>query len=203
MLPRYSHKLGERFRVVRETPSKLRVRKVGAPNNDGNYLYLNFGTSQLDAVPTPTAEHEKVLTALMDTNLLEYDFQNTFPRTAGEYLFEYEITSDSSLEYEIHTVGDMASTPSCRIYGYLRDVSGAPMSGQVVEAMLNRGYFPHKSGTANTRLSTITDESGYFELALMPGLDVTISIPAIGYVQRGVVPNTGSVEFNSDTLLRN
>lgn len=192
MIPRFSHKIGEPFKVVRaeqNDPTFLTVRQLYGDN-----FYLDFGSSTFVEDPVSVE-----LEPLVDSDVVIYDFNGTFPVTVGDYLFEY--TSGTDVEHEVHRVGNSAANVAqCVIYGTLLNLSGNPIPGQVVEAMLNRGYFPHKSGTAASRVSTVTDEAGYFELVLRPGLDVTIAIPSLGYVQRGLVPYLGSVELQAGTL---
>lgn len=113
--------------------------------------------------------------------------------------------SDAEVSYERHLFGGRHSInepTTCRVYGTLKDVSGSPLEGQKVEAYLNRaGFFTHKAGLIGYAATALTDETGYFELPLIVGLDVTINVPIIGFTQRGFVPNLTSVELTSQTLL--
>jgi hypothetical protein len=110
------------------------------------------------------------------------------------------------LSYERHVFGEEDNSygpPTTLLYGTLLDVSGRPISGQKVEVYLNKaGYFTHKAGVVGYASSTITNESGYWELPVMIGIDITISIPVVGFIQSGYVPPVASVELNSETLLR-
>jgi hypothetical protein len=110
------------------------------------------------------------------------------------------------LSYEKHVFGlpNSASQPQiCTVYGTLLDVSGKPLVGQKVDVYLNRaGYFTHKSGLVGYAATTISDESGYWEIPIIVGLDVTISVPIIGFSQSGFVPPLSSVELTPETLLK-
>jgi hypothetical protein len=112
----------------------------------------------------------------------------------------------SRLSYEKHIFGmaNSASQPQiCSVYGTLLDVSGKPLVGQKVDVYLNRaGYFTHKAGLVGYAATTISDESGYWELPIIVGLDVTINVPIIGFSQSGFVPPLSSVELTPETLLK-
>jgi hypothetical protein len=74
---------------------------------------------------------------------------------------------------------------------------------QKVEVYLNRaGYFTHKAGLVGYAATTISDESGYWELPIIVGLDVTINVPIVGFSQSGFVPPLSSVELTPETLLK-
>ncbi len=125
------------------------------------------------------------------------------PKDRQDLLFIYE--DDGVISYERHFFGGKLSTnePStCLVYGTLKDVSGRPLEGQKVEAYLNRaGFFTHKAGLIGYASTALTDESGYFELPLIVGLDVTINVPIIGFTQRGYVPSVSMVELTTQSLL--
>lgn len=188
------HRIGERVRLIREGEGiSVRIRDISTG------YYFNFTTSTFDEVTgAVTPVYEEDMSPLFDTPL-EQLLLLTFPPIAGEFLVEYR--EDTDVAYEIHRFGgaQMVYEPEqCRVYGNIRDVSGAPISGQRVEVSLNRGgYFPHKSGLIGTTVYTLTDDSGYFEVMLVPGLDVVISIPSIGFTQRGLVPPLSSVEIKN------
>lgn len=110
------------------------------------------------------------------------------------------------LSYERHVFGgevNATSVSTCTIYGTLLDVAGNPMQGQKVEVYLNRaGYFTHKAGLVGYAVSALTNESGYWQIPVIVGLDITISVPVIGFTQSGFVPSLASVELTSETLLK-
>lgn len=108
--------------------------------------------------------------------------------------------------YERHVFGGEESasdSSTCVIYGTLLDVSGNPLSGQKVEVYLNRaGYYTHKAGLVGYAATALTDESGYWEIPVIIGLDITINIPIIGFSQSGFVPALSTVELTPETLLK-
>lgn len=201
------HRINERVVLVRNRnlgDVKLRIYRV----KDG-YIFnkissefepFNSGSVQNYDIPfdgesegNSTVADHKVLTLL------------TLSDRAQDLLFAYLNEEDEQVEVERHIFGTsgVVNEPSiCTVQGFLKNVSGEPLIGQKVEAYLNRaGYFTHKSGLVGYAASAITDDTGYFELPLMVGLDVTISIPVIGFTTRGIVPSTASVVLSSHALL--
>jgi hypothetical protein len=127
----------------------------------------------------------------------------------GNFSETQPVVSDVTLyriSNEKHVFGlpDNASSPQiCTIYGTLLDVSGKPLTGQKIDIYLNRaGYFTHKAGLVGYAATAISDESGYWEIPVIVGLDVTISVPIIGFSQSGFVPPLTSVELTPETLLK-
>ena len=123
----------------------------------------------------------------------------------------YDVAEISNIKvygksYERHVFGGdlrTADTPTCTVYGTLLDVSGRPLVGEKVEVYLNRaGYFTHKAGLVGYAATTLTDDSGYWEIPIIVGLDVTINVPIIGFSQSGFVPALSSVELTPETLLK-
>jgi hypothetical protein len=114
------------------------------------------------------------------------------------------IVSRISYEKRIFGGSVLSSQPQvCTIYGRLLDVSGKPMVGQKIEVYLNRaGYFTHKAGLVGYAATALSDETGYWEIPIIVGLDVTINVPIIGFSQSGFVPPASSVELTPETLLK-
>lgn len=112
--------------------------------------------------------------------------------------------SKISAEKHVFGLANNASSPQlCTIYGNLLDVSGKPLTGQKIEVYLNRaGYFTHKAGLVGYAATTLSDESGYWEIPIIVGLDVTINVPIVGFSQSGFVPPLSSVELTPETLLK-
>lgn len=205
------HKVNERVTLLHERPFErlqMRIRRI----TDGYY----FHPTQLSFVPADQAgtvswyEFEEFfdIPGLKTLNII------TLPSVAQDLLFEYRAFAEDEEEedapayeyfYERHIFGGLntVSQPQlCTVYGTLIDVSGKPLAGQKVEAFLNRsGFFTHKAGLIGYASTTLTDGTGYFELPLVVGLDVTINVPIIGFTTRGVVPNAVSVELSSQCLL--
>lgn len=127
------------------------------------------------------------------------------PESTEPEFFDVIDPTTVSTWYERHVFGGAPtiSEPNlCKVYGTLKDVSGKPLAGQKVEAYLNKaGFFTHKAGLIGYAATALTDDTGYFELPLVIGLDVTINLPIVGFTTRGYVPNVGSVELTTQTLL--
>jgi hypothetical protein len=127
----------------------------------------------------------------------------------GEVSQNQPLVSDvivSRISYEKHVFGGATNSSQpqiCTIYGTLLDVSGKPMTGQKIDVYLNRaGYFTHKAGLVGYAATALSDESGYWEIPIIVGLDVTINVPIVGFSQSGFVPPLSSVELTPETLLK-
>lgn len=201
-LQEFRHKIGEHLTVVRQTPSSstpptITIRRVA----DG--FYFNWLTKVFEEVTdAPTSNHSMEMLpffSTVPTTLWSRDVSG-LPKTSQDLLFIYDTG-----EIERRTFGNttMASgNNTCIVHGTLLDVSGNPMSGYKVEAFLNNnGYFVGASGLVGSAVTAISDEAGYFELPLIMGLDVTISIPALGFTSKGKVPSVSSTELSFRTLL--
>jgi len=199
MIAEFYHKINEKVVIVKEQVSTLTltIRRI----SDG--YYFNNSTSLFEAYNAANASYYTYpFVALFDTTLVSLTLA-TLPDIVQDLLFTY--TDNGIVTWERHIFGgtEVINSPSrCIIYGTLLDVSGAPISNQPVKADLNRaGYFVSKSGIIGEAASTLTDETGYFELPLVTGLDVTINIPIIGFSVKGYVPSVASVELTSQALL--
>lgn len=202
------HKIGESYTVVKEargTSQELSIRRV----SDG-YWYNFLSQSFEDYVPTSDNSYRNNLEEFPDNPEFSKLTLSQLPAEYFDSIFVYRYFDVDGQganveEYERHVFGerDVNSKPNtCKIYGTLRDVSGSPLSGQKVEAYLNRaGYFTHKAGLVGYAATVLTDEAGYFEIPLVQGLDVTINVPIIGFTQRGFVPRVNSIELTTSTLL--
>lgn len=192
------HKINERVVLIRESDSDvtLRIRRIA----DG--YYFNHQTTDFESYNSSNDAHYSVLMQDFDTGLKQLTLVS-LPDVAQDLLFIF--TNDDGSVYERHIFGGPASVNEptlCTVYGTLKNVSGEALSGQKIEAYLNRaGYFTHKAGLIGYAATALTDETGYFELPLMVGLDVTITVPIIGFTSRGFVPNTPSVELTTQALL--
>lgn len=223
----YTHKIDERLSLLRDTPKdglRVRIRLISSSDEpyyfdpsvnhfvalsevlDEDSLWLEFSDFQssdnlktLNIVTLPT----KVQDLLFEYQSFDYTTNPDYPATSD---VEF-IPDPSTIEdfYERHIFGgprSVAEPSLCNIYGTLKDVSGKPLSGQKVEAYLNRaGFFTHKAGLIGYAATTLTDDTGYFELPLVVGLDVTINIPIVGFTTRGFVPNLDSTKLTTQTLL--
>jgi len=201
MIQEYFHKINERVVLIKEQVSALTL--VIRRNSDG--YYWNTSTSVFEAynaINAGNGQYTYAFTALFDTTLVTLTLA-TLPDTVQDLLFIYTDNGVTTWERHIWGGSEVINSPSrCIVYGTLLDVSGTPLANQPVKAELNRaGYFVSKSGIIGEAASTLTDETGYFELPLVTGLDVTINIPIIGFTVKGYVPSVASVELTSQALL--
>lgn len=196
------HRMKERLKIIKEAEGDLtlRIQRV----TDG-YLF-NPGTSTFEVLTGDLDDYEISLDDYYEDGLKTITLL-TLPTVAQDLLFIFTDTvgGTPTTSFERHVFGgvDFTDSPStCLVFGTLIDVSGNPLSGQKVEAYLNRaGYFSHKAGLIGYAATTLTDESGYFALPLIRGIDVTINVPVTGFSTRGYVPNSTSVELTSQALL--
>lgn len=215
-IPEFTHKINERLVLIRDVAKdvlRVRIRRV----SDGYYFdptTNNFHPANPENVPL-----WYYFEPLFDVGSLKSKTIVTLPTTAQDLLFEYEsfdydepeteppVIDEESIDvfFERHIFGGPKSVSEpdvCVVFGTLKDVSGAPLSGQKVEAFLNRaGFFTHKAGLIGYASTVLTDDTGYFELPLIRGLDVTVNVPVVGFSTRGFVPNLPSVELTTQALL--
>lgn len=203
MISEFKHKIGEIITLVHPTADHVQVMQVStglyftpAPSGNPNKTIGDF----IDGTPVDIAM-ATLFTAPATSVML-----NSLPKDRLDLLMIYRDGADALLDQERHVFGQsVISTPHmCTIYGTLLDLSGMPMPGQEVKAVLNRaGYFTYNSGSIGQAAAAVTDEVGYFELPLVIGSDVTITIPIIGFTQRGFVPNSSATELTPQALLSN
>lgn len=192
------HKINERVVLIREADgdTTLRIRRLS------DKYYFNFVDSVFESYNADNDAEYEVAMLDFDDGLKTLTLL-TLPSKAQDLLFIF--TDDNGTTYERHIFGGAASVNEptlCTVYGTLKNVSGEPLAGQKVEAFLNRaGYFTHKAGLIGYAATVLTDDTGYFELPLIVGLDVTITVPVVGFTTRGFVPNTTSVELTTQALL--
>lgn len=200
------HKIKERIKVVKESEGEmtLRIRRT----TDG--YYFNVDTHQFEEF-NALSNYDFELIPFFGSESLSTVALLTLPTVAQDLIFEFTDTvvddeeESTTVSFERHIFGGVEfvdSPATCLVYGTLIDVTGSPLVGQKVEAYLNRaGYFVHKAGLIGYAATALTDESGYFSIPLIRGIDVTISVPVTGFSTRGYVPNATSVELTSHTLL--
>lgn len=198
MIQETTHSIGEKVLLVRESSqvgeTTVRIMRM----SDG--LYFNFISARFEPIPLGGPEEPFLaeMTPVHNSGVVSLEL-STLPQMAGRLLVEYFIDGTGPEEYQMLLFGSRGATvepDTCRVYGRVRDVSGKPVPGQRVDVLMsNGGYFPHKSGLIATSQYALTDDSGYFELKLVHGLDVVIAIPSIGFTQKGIVPPINSVEI--------
>jgi hypothetical protein len=209
MVPVFRHKINESVSLLRQVSDVDAVLTVRVRRLADDWLF-NFITAQFEEEGGTASNYIATLNTIDPT--LRFLVVDELPATTQDLLFQYTetVTANSVIvfeetSYERHLFGSESLSGGnslCTVYGTLLSVAGTPLVGQKVEAFLNRsGFFTHKAGLVGTAANTITDDTGYFEMPLLRGLDVTITVPIIGFSVRGFVPNTTSVELTSNALL--
>lgn len=201
----FNHKIGEQFTLVLESPDAVTYRILRA--TDGRYF--NKANRSFEVIASeaerasfcdiPLANHPSGA-ALKSANI------NFLPRIQLDLIFEYRNATGETLLFERHTFGgftELSKPGLCVIFGTLYDPSGNPLVGTKIDAALNKsGYYIDKHPIISPAITTVTDERGYFELPLIQGINVTISIPATGFTTRGYVPKQSNLELSGYCLVR-
>lgn len=200
----FNHRIGEQFTLITPSVSAESVRIFRA--TDGRYF--NKLNNSFEVITSE--EQREALSTLSLTNHpsgtpLKSLAVTFLPRVQLDLVMEYRDSQGNTLYYERHVFGGYAelSRPNlCVIFGTLYDPSGNPIVGARVDASLNKsGYYIDKHPIIGPAVSVVTDERGYFELALMQGINVTISIASTGFNTRGYVPKKPAVELSGYCLL--
>lgn len=205
MITLVEHKIGEQFVLLSDLPAPSLFRVYRSV--DGKYLN-NFtsGFELMGAVNS--ANYDFPLYPHPSISYLSLSRINFLPRIPLDLVFEFFAAGDKTtpLRLERHTFGgffDEKKPKLCILYGTIFDPSGNPVRNAAVETYLNRsGYFVDKFPIIGKTSSALTDERGYFELPLMQGLNVTVTIPAIGFTTTGYVPKYSSIELTGYCLVR-
>lgn len=116
----------------------------------------------------------------------------------------------SSDLYRIRTHGSLVWNPAvyaesetdvdcCTVFGYLRDTSGAPKVDADVYATTPaaRQFLTDAFYTKDEPVATVSDSTGYWELALPIGLSVVIKIPFANFDETVTIPDQPSVALSS------
>lgn len=203
----FTHKIAVHPKILRESDAvsmDVRIRKV----RTGEYydpssktLVEDDGSLDLDTLWVPMLPFWDTL----DIFEIDIDF---LEEPVGDFVFEYRTYDGADYHedgYERHLFGTGMSEekPAVSVlHGTVRNVAGEAMAGQRVDVYLNKsGYFVHKSGLVGTSVSALTDSTGYFELELIRGLEVTVSVPSIGFTVRGKVPDESQTLLTATCLL--
>lgn len=200
-----NHKLGEKFTLLTELPPEATTYRV-ARVTDGrfyNKLKRQFETYISSDINNFLFNlHTHHIPGLASSEV-EY-----LPEAQQDLIFEF-LQKDIDGNYHVvsrerHVFGgfkDKDSPKLCIIFGYIYDPSGRPVVGARVDATLNRnGYFIDKTPLLAPTSYAITDDSGYFEMPLMQGINVTITIAALGFVTKGYVPLLSNVKLSAYCL---
>jgi hypothetical protein len=195
MIEVFQHKIGEKFSLVTDLPASiLRIYR------SSDAKYFNTVVKRFEDYNTTTASQYVMATSpLLGTglNTLTIDF---LPKTQNDLIFEFiDPQNLNIIGRERHLYGgyfDPTSSPLCVVYGTVINPSGKPMEGVRVDAFINRGgYFVDKHPIVGPETSAITDGLGYFEMPLLQGISVTVTISELGFKSSGFVPKISSLEL--------
>lgn len=93
----------------------------------------------------------------------------------------------------------MTAAAVCLVSGDLLGVNGQALAGLAVRVRV-AGQAPvftvDSRLVANDAAETVTDELGHFELNVLQGLEVVITVDAIGYARHVTIPATSSVNIS-------
>jgi len=200
-----SHNLGEKFTLLSTLPLTHIYRIFRT--FDGNYF--NKQTGKFEALnPTYASQYEFQLFQHPTSSVLRMSRVNYLPKLPLDVVIEFLNPADKATPVllERHLFGgfhDENRPPTCLVFGRIFDPMGNPISNARVEVAVNRdAYFVNTYSNVGPSTFTVTDASGYFELPLVKGLQVTINLPAIGFVTNGYVPNLEAVELSHNCLVK-
>jgi hypothetical protein len=200
----YNHKIGEQFTLVSDIPSARTYRIFRA--SDGRYFNKINRSFEVIEAPSRASFCDMSLSAHPSGSSLLYSHINFLPRIQLDLVFEFHDINGIIVGFERHTFGgytELSRPGLCVLFGTLYDPSGNPLVGTRVDAALNKsGYFIDKHPIISPATSSLTDSRGYFELPLIHGINVTVSIPATGFTTRGYVPKTGTLELTGYCLVK-
>jgi hypothetical protein len=100
-------------------------------------------------------------------------------------------------------LGDLAiaATPSSDtvvISGYVLAPDQSPVAGVAVSLSLyGRPQLVGSVVVSSLSISTATNASGYFEIEVMGGLSVTLTIEQVGFIKSGLLPDAGSISLET------
>ena len=197
-----NHKIGESFTLITENPLITGYRVFRS--FDGKYfnrerkLFEVWEDENKDSYFFPFFPHQ--------VEGLQVSRVNYIPKNQQDLIFEMLDVDLTVVIRERHLFGglyDESKPDLCVVYGTIYDPSGHPIKNSKVEAVLNKnGYFIDKMPILGPVAIAVTDDRGYFELPLIQGINVTISIPALSFTTSGYVPKASSVLLSGYCLLR-
>jgi hypothetical protein len=119
--------------------------------------------------------------------LLKAGYSFTTPQTLV-------VSADASVQYTAtQWVPSPASSPDlCMVYGTVVDAAGDPVPNAEVRAEAVVPATSSANQLGRKRVTTTANASGYFELELVRGASVLLSIPEAGIASTKTVPNLAS-----------
>ena len=196
------HKIGEKFTLI----STLGLDHTYRVFRTFDGKYFNKQTQKFEQFnDSYSSDFEFYLYPHPTSSLLRVSRVNYLPKLPLDLIFEFMDKDKNIVFMERHTYGgfhDESKPQTCIVFGKIYDPMGHPISNARVEVAVNRdAYFTNTFSNVGPSTFTVTDSAGYFELPLVKGLQVTINIPATGFVTSGFVPTTlEAVELNYTCL---
>ena len=196
-----NHKIGEKFSLLSDLPSTsvYRVARV----SDGKYF--NRDTREFEVLPIDSTSFTFTLYnhSIPGLTVSEVEY---IPTGQQDLIFEFVSSQGIVVKRERHVFGGLRDKNSPKVsvlFGTIYDISGSPIRNAKIEVSLNKaGYFIDKNPIIGPMATAVSNDSGYFELPLIQGINVTITISAIGFVTNGYVPSVSVIELSPYCLLR-
>lgn len=199
MIKTVNHNIGEKFVLLTELPTSSVYRIFRS--FDGKFF--NKVTSMFEEY-SATSNYEFTLYPHPASTGISSSRVNYLPNIPLDLVFEFLDANKVPVGYQRHTFGGFfdESKPSlCVIYGKVTDISGRPIPNARIEVSANKNpYFIRTYANIGPSTYTVSDEAGYFQIPLIKGIEVTVSIPATGFSVVGYVPNKDSVELKPNCL---
>lgn len=197
------HSIGEKFTLLTTFPATHKFRVFRS--FDGKYF--NKASVKFEEYnPSLISSYEYSLFDHPTSPSLRMSRVNFLPKIPMDVVLEFVAPIVGVVGMERHLFGgffDEGRPGLCIVFGRIYDPSGRPIPNARVEVAVNRdAYFVSTYSNVGPSTFTVTNEAGYFELPLVKNIQVTINIPAIGFVTTGYVPNKEAVELASNCLDR-
>lgn len=163
------------------------------------YLYDQSNTSYLGVV--------KASDILGKTSMALNDGSYNLRLIAAGYSFTTPYTLTVSADVlepsPLTIVGTGFSPPApsavdlCVVYGTIRDASGNAVAGACIKVYAETPQVVSGTQKGKKLVVTRTDTNGYFEMELVQGTEVTVTIAKAGIEVTRTVPSTASQDFTS------
>jgi hypothetical protein len=166
---------------------------------EGAFISIWDGTFTILVIPNITTDASGFATIGLPAGIYNAVFFMTgftFPRTVFFHV------TDTPMSFTVE--GDVSIVSPivrgyCLLYGYIKDVSNKPIIDTKVRVRINPNpqYNGSQVFSKENYNNIYTNENGYFEVSLLGGTKVTITIPECGYQTTGVLPTTGRIDVTS------
>ena len=175
-------------------------------SSDGFFFNRTTRLFTPTAVSTMTAvDYTYTLNSITNTTLTSAGFYD-LPQTATDLIFEYTTaTTIPTVTYERHMFGQPytnSTAATCKLFGYLKTVDGRPLYNARIDVhVLRDSYLKDYMSSVGNAFYALSDETGYFELDLVQGINVLITVPMLGMNVQGRVPASPTLELSTTCLL--